>query len=256
MSRYPYHKLEDDVIKLDDSTIKAICNSSDVPLINILPAAGIVEATETPGETMAQLELQEIRRNQRNDQLIGKWLRATIDKRLPEMSCKEDHNMKKNFDHFKVVRGVLYRVITDNEEKITQIVIPECYKQHILAGLHDDIGHPGRERTLSLIRERFFWPGMTTDVENHVSTCDRCLKRTSSTKIFAPLLNIQSTYPLDLVCFDYLTLEPSKGGFGNILVITDHFTKYAVAIPTRNQTAKNTAEAFYNEFIVKYGIPM
>jgi transposase InsO family protein len=56
--------------------------------------------------------------------------------------------------------------------------------------------------------------------------------------------------------FDYLSLEPAKGGYGNILVITDHFTKYAVAVPTRNQTAKTTAEAFYNEFIVKYGIPI
>jgi len=32
---------------------------------------------------------------------------------------------------------------------------------------------------------------------------------------------------------DFLTLENSKGGFGNILVITGHFTKYAVAIPYR-----------------------
>ncbi|XP_053373989.1 uncharacterized protein LOC128546734 [Mercenaria mercenaria] len=53
---------------------------------------------------------------------------------------------------------------------------------------------------------------------------------------------------------DYLTLEPSRG-HGNILVITDHFTKYALAIPTKNQTAKTTADAFYNHFIVNYGIP-
>ena len=51
---------------------------------------------------------------------------------------------------------------------------------------------------------------------------------------------------------DFLTLENSKGGFGNILVITGHFTKYAVAIPTRNQTAR-TADTFYN--IVNFGIP-
>jgi hypothetical protein len=54
---------------------------------------------------------------------------------------------------------------------------------------------------------------------------------------------------------DFLTLEPSKGGFANILVITDHFTKLALAIPTRNQTAKTTAEAFYENFIIHYGIP-
>ncbi len=39
------------------------------------------------------------------------------------------------------------------------------------------------------------------------------------------------------------------------MVLTYHFTKYALAIPTRNQTAKTTAEAIYNNFIIHYGIP-
>jgi hypothetical protein len=41
----------------------------------------------------------------------------------------------------------------------------------------------------------------------------------------------------------------------NILVITGHFTKYAVAAPKKNQTAKTTAEAIFNNFIVHYGLP-
>ena len=47
----------------------------------------------------------------------------------------------------------------------------------------------------------------------------------------------------------------SKGGFQHLLIITDHFTRYAQAIPCKNMTAKTTAEAFYNNFIVHYGIP-
>ena len=85
--------------------------------------------------------------------------------------------------------------------------------------------------------------------------CNRCLRRKSPTNEKAPLINVHTTYPLELVCFDYLTLEPSKGGISNILIITDHFTKFALAVPTKNQTAKTTAEAFLNEFIVHYGIP-
>lgn len=69
------------------------------------------------------------------------------------------------------------------------------------------------------------------------------------------MMNIATNYPLELVCMDFLTLEQCKGGINNILVITDHFTKFALALPTKNQTAKTTAEALYNNFILKYGIP-
>jgi transposase InsO family protein len=96
---------------------------------------------------------------------------------------------------------------------------------------------------------------MTSGIENWVKQCDRCLRRKSATNIRAPLVNINTTYPLELVCFDFLSLETSKGGYSNILVITDHFSKFAVAVPTRNQTAKTTADAFFTNFIVKYGIP-
>ena len=54
---------------------------------------------------------------------------------------------------------------------------------------------------------------------------------------------------------DVLTLEPSKCNISNVLVITDHLTRFAIAIRTRNQTAKTTADALYNEFMVKYSIP-
>ena len=52
-----------------------------------------------------------------------------------------------------------------------------------------------------------------------------------------------------------LTLEPSKSGIQNKLIITDRFTKFAVAVPTKNQTAKTTADALFNSFIIPYGLP-
>lgn len=60
---------------------------------------------------------------------------------------------------------------------------------------------------------------------------------------------------LELVCMDYLTLKVSTGGYQHIMVITYHFTRYSMVILTRNQLARTTAEAFFNHFIVREGIP-
>lgn len=263
MSRYPYERLEEDgdMVKIDDQTVKAICSSvTPSPYIEAIPVGNIniIDATETPGTPMAQIEMREIRRSQREDPVIGRWTRATMDRRLPNMrhqTDKLDVIMRKNFKYFSMKRGVLYREVKEGESSITQLVLPAIYRETALSGLHDDIGHPGRDRTWSLVRERFFWPGMTADIERHVKQCGRCLRRKSKTNMKAPLVNIVTTYPLELICMDYMTLEPSKGGTSNILVITDHFTKFAMAIPTRNQTAATTANAFYENFILNYGIP-
>ena len=66
---------------------------------------------------------------------------------------------------------------------------------------------------------------------------------------------VESTYPMDLVCMNFLSLEMSAGGYEHILVITDHFTRYAQAIPTKNQSAKTTARALFDNFICHYCFP-
>lgn len=262
MSRYPYERVaEDNTIKIEDKTIKTICSISQTPVeafIETLPSASIniIEATECPGQPLAQIEQREIRRNQRQDAILGKWVRATIDKKFPRDYdySREDQVMSKTFHSLKIIRGILYREIKDGDNTIKQLVLPKVYRRTVLQSLHNDVGHPGRDRTLSLIRERFYWPRMTADIEKWTKECQRCLLRKSPTNNRAPLVNIVTTYPLELVCMDYLTLEPAKG-VGNILVITDHYTKYALAIATKNQTAKTTAEVFYEHFITNYGIP-
>ncbi|XP_063416795.1 uncharacterized protein LOC134699038 [Mytilus trossulus] len=151
--------------------------------------------------------------------------------------------------------GVLYKEVTIGEDRKSQLVLPSANISVVLEALHSDMGHPGKDRTLSLIRDRFYWPGMDKDVEDWIQQCGRCIKRKTPARQRAPLVSIETQFPLQLVCLDFLTLEQSKGGHQNILVITDHFTRYAQAITTRNQTAKTTAQALFDNFILHYGIP-
>ena len=51
-------------------------------------------------------------------------------------------------------------------------------------------------------------------------------------------------------------MKGQKGGFENILVITDHFSRYAQAIPTRNQTVTATVKALYDNFFLHCEFPV
>ena len=115
------------------------------------------------------------------------------------------------------------------------------------------MGHPGRDKTIALLRARSYWLSMAKQVEDMVRKCSCCVCRKAKTTV-APLTPIVTSQPLELVCLDFLLVEPSSG-YEHILVITDHFTKLARAIPTKNETALTTARALYNNFVTIYGIP-
>ncbi|KAM4031919.1 uncharacterized protein ACNLHF_019304 [Anomaloglossus baeobatrachus] len=54
---------------------------------------------------------------------------------------------------------------------------------------------------------------------------------------------------------DYVQIGYSASGHSYCLVMTDHFTKYAVAVPTIDQTAESAAEAVCKHFIQVFGCP-
>ena len=69
--------------------------------------------------------------------------------------------------------GLLYRNMYDSQlqESKFQFVLPKTYWKQALEACHDNMGHFGIERTTSLLRDRFYWPSMTEDIEHHVKTC-------------------------------------------------------------------------------------
>jgi len=134
-----------------------------------------------------------------------------------------------------------------------QVVVPTHCREKILQMCHDEMGHPGREKSFKIIRQRFFWPRMYSIIEEWTNNCRRCTCRKALSPK-APLQPVTTTQPLELVCMDFLQVEPSNG-YEHLLVITDHFTKLSRVIPTKNESAITTAKALYNHFIMIYGFP-
>ena len=172
-----------------------------------------------------------------------------------EQEAVEVRAYMREWQRLEIKAGVLKRCVQRNGKQKYLLLLPEVHRAEALKGLHDDMGHLGRERTLELLRDRFYWPQMAADVDRWIVGCKRCICRKAPEKRSAGLITIRTTQPLELVCMDFLSLEGSKGGYENILVITDHFTRYAQAIPTRNQTAMTVAKVLFDNFIVHYGFP-
>lgn len=246
MSRLP--------IGIDKDSVKAICNSIQPLLVDtvaITPEAVDIAGIDMHTDVSKDIDWELA---QSSDPELQLWIKLVKSGQRPKKGQVPSSPIQRQYEHLKLINNVLHRkIIIDGEERY-QLVLPTKHVPVVLGLLHDDMGHPGRDRTVSLVRDRFYWPGMTKDIENWVQHCERCLKR-KKTSDTAPLVNIQSTYPLELICIDYLSLEPSKGGHQDILVVTDHFTRYAQAYPTKNQTARTTAETLLNSFIANYGFP-
>ena len=58
-------------------------------------------------------------------------------------------------------------------------VLPESLRNSALRKLHDSriAGHHGRARTIQRVKERYYWIGLATYVNNYCSICDGCQKK-------------------------------------------------------------------------------
>ena len=77
----------------------------------------------------------------------------------------------------------------------------------------------------------------------------------------APLCPIRVYAPLELVHLGYTSIESmmelnKPPVVKNVLVTIDHFTRYALAVVMKDQTAKSVTKVFHKCFIAVFGAPM
>ena len=205
------------------------------------------------GDQAIRLVMDWLRRRKDDNRTLDQYLKYHIPdtERHIYAACQKDFVLRRNLLYLRVMPK-------RSNEDVLAFVVPGLKRQAAIDGCHRYLGHQGRDHTLSLLRERFWWPGMAQRMMMSVRNCPKCRIFKAKPQI-PPLEPILCTEPLDLVHIDYVSMEvmvgiKEKPVVKNVLVIEDHFTHYTQAYVTNNHTAYTMARILY-EFFSVFGFP-
>ena len=142
---------------------------------------------------------------------------------------------------------------------LPRLVVPRAYVTPLIQLFHDTAfgGHFGIKRTLRKIAVNYHWSSLAVDVTSHVNACPACQAEKTQRRqraIPAGLIE-QPKYPFDLISIDFIGPLTRSEDFSYVLMIIDHFSHFAVAVPTKNCTAETVVTVLLDEVFYRYGTP-
>ena len=213
---------------------------------------------ETSIETNYEIDITE----NLYDDHIRTVMKLLQQKRLNEKNPKELLN--KNFEakilwarrEELLIRDSKLYLMKSNE--CERYVVPTKDREQTVRTYHENHSHIGIQKTLSMLKTRFFWPRMEETVNIIINSCRACsFNKQKMTRDKAPLVSTQVGEPFERIAMDLTgPFQLTTTGNRYILGIIDHFTKMCMLIPIRNGEAKTVCKAFFESWVSLFGAPV
>lgn len=192
-------------------------------------------------------------------QNVDTWLKIEQrrDAELAQIIKKLEQN--EEMSEYRMNNLVLEHCHDDKEPgcKKWKKVVPKSYQWSIINAYHTALKHFGWEKTLSKIRENYWFPEMSTTVRKFVENCVICKtsKGPSGAKQVEMYPIEKKPVPFDTIHIDmtgHLTKRNNKHEY--VVVIIDAYTKFVTLTYATNKTANSMLHAL-KHVVSLFGAP-
>ena len=142
-----------------------------------------------------------------------------------------------------------------------RMYVPSTLRSEIMELCHDHplTGHPGFRKTLFLVTQKFWFPGLYKFVKEYVMSCTTCARVKPTNQhpqgILQPLPSPDG--PWTHLTMDFIVKLPTSNGFDSVFVVVDRFTKMAHFIPCiESMNALTLARLFLDNIVRIHGLPL
>lgn len=215
---------------------------------------------DAPVRALGEEEWREVQQGDEDLRLLIQYVRSA---KLPTTHERNTlpllvQQLLRHLPRLVMLEDVLYKrmIDPDTQECRLQIVCSVVKQREVWKRYHEALAHAGVERTLARVRHHFYWPKMEEVIRGFHSGCVACSLQKGKNNVKAPLNPISVSCPLEVVALDFLSLGRPNDACQNILVIVDIFTRYAWAVPTKDQTAQTTVKALWTHVVQTFGCPL
>ena len=164
---------------------------------------------------------------------------------------------------YELKDGLLYKLLMmhgncNTKQKL--IYLPSSMINDLLQVYHSDplSGHFGVQRAYLKIKNKYWWRNMKQSIMQYIQSCLPCqqynISRSKKPSRLQPIPPPEG--PFQIIGMNYCgPFKQTPRGNQYVLCLTDYFIRWVVAAAVPNCSAPTTAEAVFNEYICKYGVP-